>query len=428
MPISDTWLRKNLGKKEATEKNVTDRDGLTARLRNGKIDFVFRGTHASKRFRMVIGRYPEMSLKDARAKVIDINALLADGIDPRKKKVADKLKNESKLTVSELYTRWYEQYAVLHKKRHNQHRRTFEIYVRPALGNAIVEQVTRSQWVQFFLELSSKVPETTMRAIGDIRQAINHGIDQGIVELERNPLEGVNRRTLGLTKGQINRTLSEDDLRIFYRVLLNKKQIRKNAIMSELMLFYGARSGEIRLVERSDIDLESMTWTIPWTKTKTGHKTHRDLKRPIIPEMKHLWEEALELSQCDQWVFPANRDKIRPGAGSPMSPGAVESLALQMQVWAQRHLKDDQGVQVTWDHWTNHDLRRTARTWWSQWGDWAVCEKMLDHKLPGDADVYDRHDYLEAMTPIYKKWWMTLKALQRDDPKVVPLHKGRRQA
>ena len=46
---------------------------------------------------------------------------------------------------------------------------------------------------------------------------------------------------------------------------------------------------------------------------------------------------------------------------------------------------------------------------------------MLGHKLPGDADVYDTHDYIDKMVPVYKHWWTELERIQYGEGKVISL-------
>lgn len=73
MALTDTWLRANLNKRVESAFEVSDRDGMSARVSSsGKIVFQVRFTHNKKRCRMDIGVYPVISLKQARESVIKI--------------------------------------------------------------------------------------------------------------------------------------------------------------------------------------------------------------------------------------------------------------------------------------------------------------------------------------------------------------------
>ncbi|MEQ3695941.1 MAG: integrase family protein [Pseudomonadales bacterium] len=402
MALTDTWLRSQGKKVDNSEINKADRDGLYARVRDGRIDFYYRGSLAGKRFKMMFGRYPEVSLKEARRRAGEVNEQVRLGIDPRRQAAADKLKSNRRLTFSEMYEIWHERYSSKYKVRHELHRRSYEIYLKDRFGAAYLDEITRLAWTQYLTELSQHMGEIPIRLLSDVRQVYEFAINNGYTDIV-NPLVGVQRKTLGIIKRQRTRVFDDNDLRLFYRAL-NRKQVIKNKIVMELVLFYGARSQELRNARRNWIDLDAMTFTVPWQFHKTGAKTKRSIVRPIIPEMKHLWEEALAFSPSDKFIFTSMKHKTTP-TNEPMSESAFEALPFSAHDWMWKNYPQEE-----WERWSNHDLRRTARTYWSQWGDWATCEKMLGHKLPGEADVYDRHDYVDQMIPIYRSWWYHLKA------------------
>lgn len=54
---------------------------------------------------------------------------------------------------------------------------------------------------------------------------------------------------------------------------------------------------------------------------------------------------------------------------------------------------------------TPHDLRRTCRAGLAALGvDHVVAERVLAHRLPGVAGVYDRHDYVPEMRAALQRW------------------------
>ncbi len=65
-------------------------------------------------------------------------------------------------------------------------------------------------------------------------------------------------------------------------------------------------------------------------------------------------------------------------------------------------------------HWSIHDLRKTARTNWSELTEPHVAEIMLGHKLPGQWQVYDHYKYLDEQTKAYSAWWAKLMSVVND--------------
>lgn len=106
--------------------------------------------------------------------------------------------------------------------------------------------------------------------------------------------------------------------------------------------------------------------------------------------------------------FKIGRSAInRVGHNDPQVPG--------LQKTALRHL----GIEMK--HWTIHDLRRTARTNFSELTEPHVAELMLGHKLPGVWQVYDKHNYIEEQRRAYALWWARVTALVYGEGKVSVL-------
>lgn len=91
--------------------------------------------------------------------------------------------------------------------------------------------------------------------------------------------------------------------------------------------------------------------------------------------------------------------------GGLMSRSATASVPYHILQWIRKNL----GYEM--EHWSQHDLRRTARTNFSTLTQPHVAEIMLGHKLPGVWMTYDKHDYLEEQAEAYKKWWARLKEI-----------------
>jgi len=91
--LTDTWLRRYSGVELEKEITKSDGGGLEARLRNGAISFIFRPRLKSgQRIKMTLGRYPVMTLAEARKEVMKYKAVVAVGLDPRISRKAELMK------------------------------------------------------------------------------------------------------------------------------------------------------------------------------------------------------------------------------------------------------------------------------------------------------------------------------------------------
>ena len=100
MAISDTKLRSIYGKPYSGPAEITDSDVLGVRITpKGVISFQFRFRWEGKQNRMGLGRYPALTLRDARNIVADLRESADKGIDPRT--LAGGNKSKSKPTVKD---------------------------------------------------------------------------------------------------------------------------------------------------------------------------------------------------------------------------------------------------------------------------------------------------------------------------------------
>ena len=84
MPLTDTWLKKNLDRERSAIHTEPDQDGLSVRVsQKGKLTFQMRFRYNDKQARLDLGTYPNMSLKEARIELQKMKAILEKGHDPR---------------------------------------------------------------------------------------------------------------------------------------------------------------------------------------------------------------------------------------------------------------------------------------------------------------------------------------------------------
>lgn len=173
-----------------------------------------------------------------------------------------------------------------------------------------------------------------------------------------------------------------------------------NKLFLKLCLFFGCRNGELRNADPvEDLDFGSMLWTVPPEKNKIRRKVRRGIYRPIIDEVKPLLEEAMRQSLSPRVLFSQ--------ASKPVPLQSSDVLCLPYSVM--RNAKRRFGVEM--EHWSMHDLRKTARTNFSTLTDVHVAELMLGHSLQGMQGVYDRHLYQAEQREAYRAWWARLQSI-----------------
>lgn len=408
MALSDTWLKANAGRARLKNEEFTDRDGLSVRAsQKGKLTFQMRYRYAGKAARLDLGSYPALTLKQAREECMRMRAELEKGHDPRVIRQLARTKIQTANSLGMVFREWYQADCVINKKRPEETLRTFELHVFPTLEDLPAESLTLHHWLHLLEPLSKARPAIAERVLSVGKQMYHWARRRQLVV--DNPLADITRRDLGIVRRVGERSLTEQELAWVLDAIENSRLSPKNRIFLNLCIFYGCRNGEMRQAEKSHFDFERMTWTVPPENHKLGKKTGKPIIRPIIPEIRPWLDELFALSGDSKYLFQQLR---RRGEEQPMGERTTLSMPRNLMIWLRRH----RGIEM--QHWSMHDLRKTARTNWSRLTQPHVAEIMLGHKLPGVWQVYDHHLYLEEQGEAYRDWWIKLAQL-RDNTEFI---------
>jgi integrase len=160
-----------------------------------------------------------------------------------------------------------------------------------------------------------------------------------------------------------------------------------------LVLVTGQRPGEVLATDAHEVDLERGLWTIPPVKdegrSKQRGKSGRGNVVPLSPQATALWREAI--------AIPVGKD------------GRIFRASRTVKFNDNRIAKVRKGM----EHWTPHDLRRTAYSGMTALGfpRVPVVEAVVGHAIPGVAGVYDRYSYLAEKTAALLAWGQHLDDL-----------------
>jgi hypothetical protein len=112
MALTDTKLRKYLSKSQENEIVISDRDGLSVRVsKNGTITWQYRYRFNNKGARLKLGWYPDLSIEQARSKVLALRNWLAEGRDPASELKRKKVSTEGRPTLDECAEEWLTKYV-----------------------------------------------------------------------------------------------------------------------------------------------------------------------------------------------------------------------------------------------------------------------------------------------------------------------------
>lgn len=371
-----------------------DRRGLYIRVEaTGSRVFWFRYQFQSRRKRLVIGHYPDVSLAEARDRVETFRRELARGIDPQesRKQAAQAEELLAANTVSKLLDDFIDKSLKISRRRPEWAQQMLNRHVRPELGEMDPRQVGKPEVWRVLDAIGRKEHASSARHIyALLRQLFAFAIARGVVE--RNPVDGIRKMEVAPKPPPRSRVLSDDEIRFLWRPFGADGLTEAVWLGLKALLATGQRRGELRLARWPQVNLEARTWTIPpehQGKKKRGEHVRPHVV-PLSPLACEIFSRLKELAGDSEFVLPSPLDPHR----------AIDERALTRAVGRKG---------VTW---TPHDLRRTCRTRLSALKtDWVVAEKILNHEVPGLQEVYDRHDYAEEMRAALDVWGEQLRSI-----------------
>jgi integrase len=178
---------------------------------------------------------------------------------------------------------------------------------------------------------------------------------------------------------------------------------RENELAVWLLLALCVRKMELLSARWDAFDLDAGIWTLAKENTKTRASIRIPLADPVIAWLK----EASVFSFGRPYVFPARR-LVRSRMGVDRN-NRYEHVGPDTLNVALKRLKV-----LEIEHFTVHDMRRTARTHLAGLGvDRFVAERSLNHKLGNVEGIYDRHDYFAERAAALGAWAALLAKVEK---------------
>lgn len=374
--------------------------------RQGQASWVLRYRIGGRRCEKVLGRYPDISLKEARELARSNRAQIQQGIDVGAQKRLEKLKALQMEDVQGLGKLWYERFILKKIKNPAVVERVLRRHVYPVIGKLAINEV-RPHHIDGVLTkiVEAGAPTVANDAMRYMFRMFHFAVKRKWTE--SNPVSGFDISDAGGTETPRDRWLSYEDLMTLGQDMRETVNYgRMNELAVWLLLALCVRKMELLSAKCADFNLRRGLWKLQPSRTKT--KSYIEI--PLAPQVVAWLEESIIFACGSEYLFPARR-LIRMKNGQPRTNRFEHVSPDTLNVALKRlPLKDI-------EHFTVHDMRRTARTQLGALGvDPFVAERALNHKLPGTQGIYDRHDYLPQRREALHQWAELLGAISRGEP------------
>lgn len=340
----------------------------------------YRYSLDGKQDRLVLGRYPDLSLKDARQIRDESASLVAKGISPKQSK---------KKVTSVLFSDYGERYLneVIKKERKNPYNMILclnnDIY--PMLGHIALDQISVDDVRRVIWRKKDQGYDASANQIrGLLKRMFDYAITLGLVPY--NPVLAIPTRHIYKAVPR-NRYLSTSEIRTYYTTLLNSRIYRPRKLGLLLSLLTLVRKSELLRAKWEHIDFEQRIWHIPETKadSATGHS--REMVVYMSDQVIEIFKELKTIAGDEPYVFVGRK------TGTHISHNAFNTA--QKSALALTDIPD----------FTVHDLRRTASTHLNEQGfNSDAIEACLNHTMRGVRGVYNKAKYEKERTLMMSQW------------------------
>lgn len=351
---------------------------------------------AGRRQTLVIGLYPDISLKDARQAHAEARKQVAKGISPalvKRQERAEKVRAAAN-TFAALAEDWYQKKTPhLSESSRKTARAWLDGDILPVIGSMPLKDVTPADVLDIMRRLETRkalVSAEKVRAL--VSQIFRHGILQ--MRADFDPAQAL-RGAVVTPKVKHHPTITLKELPAFLKAVDGYPQ-PATRIALRLLLYTFTRKAELSGARVDELDLEGAEWRIPAERMKMGEPHIVPLSRQAVA----LFKEAIALAGGSEFVFPNRSDPRRP-----MGPSRLND-AIAFLGWTGRF--------------SPHGARALAATTLNEQG-WRpdVIERQLAHSERNKVRAaYNRAEYLEERRRMMQAWADLLDGYSE---KVVPL-------
>jgi integrase len=368
-------------KPRAVRYLVSDKEGLYIEvLPSGKRSWIFRYRLKGKPEKVVLGSYPDMSLKCAHEERKKSAGLVASGKSPLQLRKLERQKLTEETTLKEFGEKYFAEVIEKRWKDPSNIRRWLDNDIYPTLGSNGLKEITPAD-VQVLV--FRKRDHGFESAAAKMRGVLNGLFDYAIAchLLVTNPVASLPLRFVTTARAR-TRALAPHEIRIYLQTLYRSNVRRQFKVALHLILLTLVRKSELLLARWEEFNFEDSAWEIPAERTKNG-KPHVVY---LTTQTTALFLELKELAGDSELVLPGRSNLRKPFAENALNK-ALEGLNFGIAPF------------------TIHDLRRTASTLLHEKGFPSdVIEKSLNHTIGGIRGVYNKAEYADQRRKMLQFW------------------------
>lgn len=319
-PLSDNKIKTSKPKEK--EYKLADGDGLYVHIMpNGSKLWRLRYTLNGKSTTMSLGKYPEVSLSDARELRAKHRESVAKGKKPGKEsRISDSM------NFRDLSEKYFAHKVELSADTVKAQKAILERDVHPGIGDMIANDVSIDDVIDLLEKVEERQPmraakkgaklkETPRKVSGLLNRIFKYGCTKRWLEI--NPMGSIDLSVLLKARAPVNRAHTTDieTLKVIVKSLESYVGDYATKTAIELMPYVFVRPANLAAMEWGELDLDKKLWTIPDEKMKMG----RDHVVPLTDTMIELIKRME--GNNSKFVFRAPRTASRSISRDTLNAG-----------------------------------------------------------------------------------------------------------
>lgn len=327
--------------------------------------------------RVKLGRYPEMTIEQARKKAMELHGQIAAGENPADFKRAKR----NEMTLKELFDLYIKDYARPHGIRTiDDMCRNFDVYLgkldaprkkhaREPLkpqgsvdwSNRRISTITHQDVSKFHRELGTKTGKSIANRMVELLRATFNRCKDDLKAIDiPNPAAGIKP----FQEVERDRFLQSDEIPKLFAAIADESEQNRDYFL--LSLLTGARKNNVLSMRWSDLNLIDARWRIPDEDSKNKKAMYIPLTKAALDILKRRKQSA-----ASEFVFPGT--------------GKTRHMTSPKAAW--RRIVTKAGLTDI----RPHDLRRSLGSWMVNTGSsLALIGGALGHKDPQSTKIYAR--------------------------------------
>ena len=384
----------------------SDGDGLLLTVSpTGRRSWVMRFQKDGVRRDMGLGRYPAISLADARLAVLQFRKQIALGHDPireqrRAKKAKQAVPTFEEVAADVISTA--QKASTNAKVRYQWARHLGPAYCGPLLKRP-VNEITTMDVAGVLRPIWTDKPEVARKLLPAIRRVFDQARvqlrDQHEVEMGHNPANWTDLKALSFERPKKLKRGNHPSLPFalvpeFARALRSREAVAAKAL--EFLILTAVRTDSVLGAQWREIDLDHAIWTVPLSRLKD--RKHRDepFRIPLSDAALSLLRDMRQLGS-EGYIFQGQK------RGKPLSNMAMLTVLRRMNNVSDNYWTDPKTQRPI----TAHGFRSSFRVWAEEAVSFphAVIEQAMGHQVGNEAErAYRRTDVLEQRRPLMQAW------------------------